>query len=201
MTTKVQTELLAAGAAAANLGAGSITTTMLASNAVTTAKIADANVTPAKLSQPLTLGTTQTTTSGTSKDFTGIPSWVTRITVIFNGVSFNSTGSMLVQLGTASGLETTSYNTGGSNFVGTVTSTSGFIMANGTASFTVIGHMTFTHMGSNVWVGSHAAMAGSGYFLLGGGTKTLAAALDRIRITSSTGTDTFDAGSVNIIYE
>jgi hypothetical protein len=33
------------------------------------------------------------------------------------------------------------------------------------------------------------------------GTKSLSATLDRIRITTVNGTDTFDAGSINILYE
>ena len=33
------------------------------------------------------------------------------------------------------------------------------------------------------------------------GTITLSGALDRVRITSSNGTDTFDAGSINIMWE
>jgi hypothetical protein len=33
------------------------------------------------------------------------------------------------------------------------------------------------------------------------GSKTLAGTLDRIRITTVNGTDTFDAGQINILYE
>ena len=35
----------------------------------------------------------------------------------------------------------------------------------------------------------------------GGGSVTLSGALDRVVLTTVGGTDTFDAGSVNIIYE
>jgi len=35
----------------------------------------------------------------------------------------------------------------------------------------------------------------------GAGTKTISGVLDRIRLTTVNGTDTFDAGSVNILYE
>jgi hypothetical protein len=55
------------------------------------------------------LGTVQATTSGTSKDFTDIPSWVKKITVVFSGVSLSGTAQLLVQLGTSGGLQTTSY--------------------------------------------------------------------------------------------
>lgn len=148
----------------------------------------------------LTLDTLKTTTSGANVDFTSVPSWAKRITVIFNGVSFSSTGYLLVQLGTSTGIENTGYNTAGTNFAGSLSSTAGFVMANGNAGFTVIGHMVLTLLSGNTWIGSHACMTGAGYFLLGGGSKTTTAAVDRVRITSTTG-DTFDAGSINLLYE
>jgi hypothetical protein len=36
---------------------------------------------------------------------------------------------------------------------------------------------------------------------VGGGVLALGGVLDRIRITTINGTDTFDAGSINILYE
>lgn len=151
----------------------------------------------------MVLSTAQNTTSGTAIDFTGIPSWAKRITVTLNGVSKNATGSLLLQLGTASGVETTGYSSAGTNFVGNVTSTAGFIVADGTAAWLTIGTFTLVNMGSNLWICTHSCSLGSvsGTFFLGSGSKTLSAVLDRVRITTSTGTDTFDAGSVNILYE
>jgi len=58
---------------------------------------------------PLVSGTSQASTSGTSIDFTGIPSWVKRITVMFNGVSTNGTSNKQIQLGDSGGFETTGY--------------------------------------------------------------------------------------------
>ncbi len=185
----------------AKIADANVTTAKIANAAVTTAKIADANVTPTKLAQPLTRGTAVATTSGTSVDFTGIPSWVNRITVTVNGVSKNGSGSLLFQLGTSSGVETTGYGSACTNFVGNVTSNTGFIVADGNASFATNGHLVLTHVGSNAWVGNFVGSLTSATFFLGGGAKTLAGALDRIRITTSTGTDVFDAGSVNILYE
>ena len=56
----------------------------------------------------LTSGTAVASTSGTSIDFTGLPSWVKRITVIFNGVSLSGSSNLLIQLGTGSTTYTTS---------------------------------------------------------------------------------------------
>jgi hypothetical protein len=62
--------------------------------------------------------------------------------------------------------------------------------------------MTIVNISGNVWVYSSAI--GSPALLLsavGGGNITLSGALTAIRLTTSGGTDTFDAGSINILYE
>lgn len=196
MTQQVPAALLATGAASGNIGAGEITTAMLAANAVTTAKITDANITPAKLAQPLTLGTAQNTTSGTAIDFTSIPSWVKRITVMFNGVSTTGTANPIVQLGSGS-IQTTGYtSTGGSQ-----TSTAGFCIFGTTNTDTRIGAITITNFSGNSWVVTGSVQVSGGTTGVHTGTVTLSGAPDRLRLTTTNGTDTFDAGSVNILYE
>jgi hypothetical protein len=184
-----------------------VTTAKIDDDAVTTAKILDANVTPAKLSQPLTLETAQATTSGTSIDFTGIPSWVKRITVMLNGVSTNGSSNPLIQIGDGS-VASSGYNgfstaaiAGSATAAGTYTS--GFGILSGSAGHALYGTMTLLHVGSNVWLASHVVGIGpSGNVLVGGGgSKTLSGTLDRVRLTAVNGTDTFDAGEVNIMYE
>jgi hypothetical protein len=150
----------------------------------------------------LTLGTAQNSTSGTSIDFTGIPSWVKRVTVIFNGVSLSAGSSFLVQLGAGSvvttGYTSTSSGTNNSN----LTSTAGMVVAMGAAASGLTGHMVITSMNtSGAWVSSHQAAIGAGPSVLGGASITLGGALDRLRITTVSGTDTFDAGTINIMYE
>jgi hypothetical protein len=176
------------------------------SNAGVTA-IGSAKVTPTMLSQPLTLATSQATTSGTSIDFTGIPSWAKRITVLLNGVSTNGTSNPLIQIGAGS-VANSGYNgfsaaavAGSATAAGTYTS--GFGILSGSAGHALYGTMTLLHVGSNVWLASHVVGIGpSGNVLVGGGGNlTLSGALDRIRLTTVNGTDTFDAGSANIMYE
>jgi hypothetical protein len=150
-------------------------------------------------------GTTVATTSGTSVDFTGIPSWAKRITVMFSGVSLSGTSSLLVQLGAGSN-EITGYVSTGQTLTGGVgganqSSTAGMIIVDGAAANVMTGHMILTHIGSNVWVSSHALRATTVASVFGAGDKTLSGTLDRVRITTVNGTDTFDAGSVNILYE
>jgi hypothetical protein len=184
-----------------------VTTAKIADSNVTTAKIADANVTPVKLSQPFTSGTAQNSTSGTSIDFTGIPSWVKRITVMFNGVSTNGTSPLSVQMGSGS-IETSGYLgsasvlatgaattqlSGGFDFAGQVTQGS---------AYTRNGLLIISLLGSNVWTASGSVGLSDQarlYFLAG--SKSFSGVVDRVRITTVNGTDTFDAGSVNIMYE
>lgn len=154
----------------------------------------------------LTSGTAQASTSGTSIDFTGIPSWVKRITVMFNGFSTNGSSNYLIQIG--SGSVTSSGYTGATAYTGAATGasvfTAGFGIPAGGALNVTYGHVIITAMGSNAWVASICAgdnAGGTGYAWVGGGSVTLSGTLDRVRITTSNGTDTFDAGSINILYE
>jgi hypothetical protein len=155
--------------------------------------------------QRLVLSTAVASTSGTSIDFTGIPAWVKRITVMLQGVSTNGTSNLLVQIGSGS-VTTTGYSSASTFTTGAggsqTTSTAGMITNDGAASSVRNGLMVFATLGSNTWISNHAigdAVAAGSFF--GGGSITLGGTLDRIRITTVNGTDAFDAGSVNIIYE
>ena len=154
----------------------------------------------------ITQGTAVASTSGTSIDFTSIPSWVKRITVMFSGTSTNGVSPIMVQLGTSGGIQATSYSSGASYQGATsagLTNTTGFIIGAAVAAAdATCGTMTFSSFGSNIWVESGvAATTTSNYTYLSGGSKSLGATLDRVRITTVNGTDTFDAGSINILYE
>ena len=149
--------------------------------------------------------TAKASTSGTSIDFTSIPSWVKRITVMLDGVSLSGTDSFLVQLGDSGGIETTGYVSTSTSTTasagGTLSSTSGFAIRAATAANLCSGHMVLTNITGNTWISSHCAtLDGSTAGTFGGGTKTLSATLDRVSVTR-TGTNTFDAGTINIIYE
>lgn len=151
---------------------------------------------------------TAKTATGTAVDFTGISAGTKRITVMFNGVSFSSaTPYGIVQIGSGS-FVTTGYvatlstvqpsaATVGNSF------TAGFPYANfAAAGDTVNGIMTLVNMGSNVWVASGVfTNTGTLRGETSAGNVTLSGALDRVRITTSDGTTTFDAGSINILYE
>jgi hypothetical protein len=206
-TNAVTNVKIASGVDASKLTTGTLPDDRIGASAITTARINDAAVIPAKLSQPYTLATAQNSTSVTSIDFTGIPSWARRITVILNGVSTNGGSQVLVRVGAGS-IVATGY-TGSSGFftnssVSVVDTLSvGFNVSTAAASSNVRhGHLVITKVTGNVWVCS-----GSGGFsdtasaFVVGGSISLSSTLDRVRITTVNGSDTFDAGSINISYE
>lgn len=157
----------------------------------------------------LVSGTSQASTSGTSIDFTSIPSWVKRITVMFNAVSTNGTNVPIIQIGsgsvTSSGYTATSGYAVNATATTAVAQTTGFPLTGAfaaAAGLTVIA--TLVLISGNTWVFSVTGTqtGGSAAIISGGGVSSaLSGALDRVRITTVGGTDTFDAGSINILYE
>lgn len=151
----------------------------------------------------LTLGTAQNSTSGTSIDFTGIPSWVKRVTVMFNGVSTSGVTNYLIQVGAGS-VQATGYSSyviaAGTGVAGV---TAGFPIGSGSAGNTWTGIIAINLLSGSTWIFQMPSLinvAGS-TTNTGGGSVTLSGTLDRVRITTVNGTDTFDAGSINILYE
>jgi len=145
-------------------------------------------------------------TSGTAIDFTDIPSWVKRITVMFGGVSLSGTSLLQVQIGDAGGIENTGYLGACNTFSSSPSATnysSGFLAnENGNNAWLTHGLMTLANVSGNLWAESHSlGLSGTDAVSLGGGTKTLSDTLTQVRITASNGTDTFDAGTINIMYE
>jgi hypothetical protein len=143
-------------------------------------------------------------TTNTFIEFDTIPSWAKRVTIMLDNVSTSGTASMVLQLGDSGGVETTGYT----SFTFTPTSlashlTGGFILGVGSAAtVTWSGNLQICNLTGNTWAQSgvlgSAAGNWGGY---SGGSKTLSAALDRIRLLTGNGTDTFDGGTVNVMYE
>ena len=152
-------------------------------------------------------GTAVASTSGTSIDFTGIPSWVKRVTVMFSGVSTNGTSLPTLRLGTSSGFVTSGYlgataHIGSSSAVYANHSSAFKLSAAMAAVVTVHGHVTLANLTSNTWTLSGSmGRSDDNFTLLTSGSISLGGVLDRLRITTENGTDTFDGGSINILYE
>jgi hypothetical protein len=186
-------------------GGGSVTLAepTTASNVTQTLAAADGTL------APIVSGTAVTAPPPTPQyfDFPGIPSWAKRITVIINGLSGSGTSSFIAQIGDSGGIENTGY-------VSTVTAvagsssgtafTAGFgVVVSPVAASTYTGQIILSLLSaeSNMWAYTSTLTAGSTTLQTGGGGKTLSATLDRLRITTGNGTDTFDAGTINIMWE
>jgi hypothetical protein len=158
-------------------------------------------------------GTEQATTSGVSIDFTGIPAGVRRVTVLFDRVSTNGTSPIMVQLGISTGIEATGYTVGGTragsnNFASHAAYTTGFAFSDSSGMvasqlFTGSLQLDLFNVTNNSFVGNGfiSSNTAGGYALFTSGRKALAGVLDRLRITTVNGTDTFDNGAAIIMWE
>lgn len=156
----------------------------------------------------LTATATQASTSGTSIDFNSIPAWVKRITMSFSGVSTNGTSVPIVQIGDSGGIENTGYNGSAYNIAGASAAnlSSGFNAWTSTWAAASVMHgtvtLTLVDAATNTWAASGLiGLSNSANTVILGGSKALSATLDRIRLTTAGGTDAFDAGLVNVLYE
>lgn len=154
------------------------------------------------------LAVEQASSSGTSIDFTGIPSWVKRITITFEEVTTSGTSTLLVQVGDSGGIESTGYISSSAKLADSGTllvgnSTAGYVINQTAANFIFSGHMvlTLSDATNNTWIASHYGKLNTLNCATGGGSKSLSATLDRVRVTTTNGTDTFDAGAINVLYE
>jgi hypothetical protein len=188
-------------------GSVEIVAPVTATNYTATMPAGTGTVSVIGVNSAITSGTAVASTSGTSIDFTSIPSWVKRITVMFNGVSTNGTSYMQIQIGTSGGVQTTGYLSS-FGYVGSTTgianATTGFGLYNDAAADLRSGSLTLNllDLANGVWTCSGVMGWSNRQFSLPtSGAKTLSGTLDRVRITTVNGTDTFDAGSINILYE
>ena len=188
-----------------------VTTTLMGTDSVQT--VTSKTLSGATWTSPagsvVTSGSTLTTTSGTTADFTGIPSWVKRIRVVLNQFGTNGTSPYILVLGTASSFETTGYITStGLIFNGATTYT-----ATGITTAVSVTQSNFANTGynttvllslqdstTNYWSNISFTTGGTTLQVSGGG-KSLAGTLTRIRLTTQNGTDAFVLGSATIQYQ
>jgi hypothetical protein len=156
------------------------------------------------VSTGLTRATAVAATSGAAIDFTGLPSWAKRITVMFSNVSTSGANNIQVQLGSGS-FTTTGYTSSAAHLWATPTvanSISGLLVTGSLGAAAVhFGSMVITNVTGNTWVAQSGVGRSDAFFESGGGGVALSGVLDRVRITTVGGTDTFDAGTINIMYE
>ena len=181
-----------------------------ADDTVTRPKLRDGAVTPAKLAQPFTR-TAEANAAGNSVIFTGIPDWAKRITLVFNAVSTNGTSPVVIKLGNntedafgyASGYSLVPNPSDGPVRSERGSSASGiYVSGNNTSTDNRYGTVTIHDTGSRAWIAS--GVVGTAQFdnvSMVWGAVRLTAALDRVRVTTVNGTDTFDFGTITLFYE
>ena len=155
----------------------------------------------------ITQMTAQVSTSGTSITFTPIPAWAKKITVIFIGVSTNGASVPIIQLGSGSPVTTGYLGSASSQLTTSVSAanyTTGFgTAADGAATYVRYGNAIISNITGNTWVASgtlgYSDSARSSWF--GGASSNLSGSLDRVVITTVNGTDIFDGGVINVMYE
>ena len=157
--------------------------------------------------QKIVQATAQAPTSGTVVDFTGIPSWVKRITVMFSSMAMSGSGRPMIQLGTSSGFVDSGYSsvvtdTGGTNQTAGFANSTGLVCGYCIAGTSQSGAITLSLIDSNSWVSSgNTSRNGVNFMHVSAGSLVLGGVLTQIRITSTTTTDTFSSGTINIMYE
>lgn len=145
--------------------------------------------------------TPQSTSSGTEKDFSSIPSWATEIVVAFSSVSLNTSQSIVIQIGDAGGFETTGYSGGNVSSQSTAISTgaaptSGFVVPVGNSNNAAIGFVTLVRpFGDNEWLSS-VTMGLGAQFSWAAQSKTLSDVLTQVRVAGTT----YDGGRVSVGY-
>ena len=158
---------------------------------------------------PIVNGTAVASTSGTSITFSSIPSWVKRITVNISAVSTSGTANLRFRIGPVAGVETSGYLGSSTGFAATTLATVQFTLGfdvndGGTAAASRNGSFVFSLLDSatNTWsMSGTQGQSNTNNASLIGGSKALAGTLSVLSMTTTNGTDTFDAGTINIQYE
>jgi len=186
-----------------------LTDTQTLTNKTLTSPTLTGAVVSSMASSVITSGTSVASTSGTSISFTSIPSWVKIITIMFSGVSTSGTSNLLVQLGTGSTTYTTTGYLGNCSYVATASAAStqmstGFMVNNNMVAADLIGGvitLSLINASTNTWgVSGNLGRSTTTASFFFGGSIPLASTLSAIRLTTVNGTDTFDAGTINILY-
>jgi len=201
VTSAIQTQLSGKQATITGGATTIVSSNLTASRALvsdSSGKVAASSVTSTELGllsgltslSSITQMTAVSPTSGSTVDFTSIPSTVKKITVVLNGISISTTADIGIRLGDSGGVETTGYTC-------TDGDTTLFYMGNIGAAGTLSGLATIANVSGNIWVMSYSSSDST--TPNGCGTKTLSGTLDRVQLVTASGT--FDAGTVNVLYE
>lgn len=150
------------------------------------------------------IGTPQSTTSGTTKIFTGIPAGVKQINFNFDNLSLNGTNSILINIGDSGGIETLGYDSVSIDIAAsgilTYFGNTGFALYSDSSSSDFNGNFSLFLLNEtlNTWVSSHNFYKGSSDISTGSGRKSLSSTLSQLQISGNG--SSFDGGEINISY-
>jgi len=153
-------------------------------------------------------GGTAVVISGTPTQvtFTSIPTWVKKITVTLMGINTTSTGVPCIKIGSGGAISSLDYTCANSFIIaGNSNSAAGVTTAfelcySGNAGYVYTGTIVLTQTTGNTW-SLCSELSTPTTFQFSTGYKSLAAVLDQLQLTTVGGTDTFSAGTLNIMYE
>ena len=186
-----------------NTAGQTIATTLAVTGAITAASLRVNGI--ATNVYPLSAGTSVASTSGTSINFTSVPSWSKRITIFFRGVSTNNISNWQIQLGSSAGYVITGYAGVSMRAVAGATAaapdTTGFRLQFTSAATFGNGVVTLSTYNNLIWYAQGNVGDTGGVLATFGGAVTLPGVLDRFRITTVNGTDAFDAGTISTMFE
>lgn len=193
----------------ATAGKNPVTLDQLAAEEVARNAAIAAALAPALVAPTLFVSGTSVSASGVAVDFTGIPAWAKRITILFFNLSTAGVSNYIVQLGDAGGIETSGYvgvavgySAAANNY--SAAFSSGFLLryAAPVAASAYTGRLILERVSGNTWIASGTnTRAAANETSRTDGVKTLSDTLTQVRLTTPGGTDTFDSGTINILYE
>lgn len=167
-------------------------------------KVKKSTLIPSTPVSGIKLQTAITAAGQTELPYTGIPTWINRVNATFSLLSASGTNDILLQIGDGAYI-VTGYTSSAQGFTGTstglATATAGFLIDTDGAAGQVSGNFSLIRHSGNTWLmsGTYRRSAASTGFTVG--ELTLSGNLDRLRLTTVGGTDTFDGGSFNVSWE
>jgi hypothetical protein len=145
--------------------------------------------------------------SGATVSFTGIPSWAKRITVLLSGVVTVSSGLPAIRAGAgsyeATGYSSTNNAIGTSSVTSSLSATTSWDLQNSGGSANVYsGQLVITRLEGYLYtIAGQIMYSTSGATALTTGYKTFSGNISQLQLRMSTGTDTFNGGTMNIMWE
>jgi hypothetical protein len=145
--------------------------------------------------------------TGTTVTFTGIPSWVKKVTIVGANLSSAGSADFVVRIGPSSGVVTTGYTSVSGTITGTNTTntndnTTSFYFASINAGSDISNGVAVLHnISGNTWIYSSVCCSNAVRARMSDGSITLSGTLSVISIIPTDGVTAFDAGTFNLFYE